>query len=95
MHLKFSGEMWFWKGPAPFHFITVPEAQSDSLSEVAPLVTYGWGMVPITALIGGTEWTTALFPKDGLYVLPIKVAVQRAESLKLGDIIDVDLSVSV
>jgi len=27
MNLEFSGEMWFWKGPAPSHFITVPEEE--------------------------------------------------------------------
>jgi hypothetical protein len=31
MNLEFSGEMWFWKGPAPWHFITVPEEECGEL----------------------------------------------------------------
>jgi hypothetical protein len=23
MHLEFGGELWFWRGPAPWHFVTV------------------------------------------------------------------------
>ncbi|WP_281897961.1 DUF1905 domain-containing protein [Micromonospora humidisoli] len=25
MELAFSGELWWWKGPAPWHFVTVPD----------------------------------------------------------------------
>ncbi len=25
MDLEFSGEIWFWRGPAPWHFVTVPD----------------------------------------------------------------------
>jgi hypothetical protein len=24
VELEFSGEVWFWRGPSPFHFVTVP-----------------------------------------------------------------------
>ena len=41
--------------------------------------------------IGGTEFTTALFPKDGRYLVPVKVAVQRAEAIGEGAIIEVVL----
>ena len=27
MHFQFSGTIWFWKGPAPWYFVTVPEEQ--------------------------------------------------------------------
>lgn len=95
MDLEFSGEIWFWRGPAPFHFVTVPEAESRELHASAPLVTYGWGMIPVTARIGRTEWTTSLWPKDGGYVVPLKVKVQRAEDLALGDVVTVSLTVDV
>lgn len=32
MDLGFSGRVWFWKGPAPWYFITVPEAQCARLA---------------------------------------------------------------
>jgi hypothetical protein len=93
MELEFTGEIWFWKGPSPFHFVTVPEEQSAAIESVAALVSYGWGVIPVAARIGGTDWTTSLFPKEGGYVLPLKDAVRRSEGLMLGDTAAVRLEV--
>jgi hypothetical protein len=95
MDLEVSGELWFWKGPAPWHFVTVPDEQCAALEAASAAVTYGWGMIPVTARIGGTEWTTALWPKDGQYIVPVKAAVRRAERLDLGDPVTVRLTVDV
>lgn len=91
MILEFTGPVWYWRGPAPFHFVTVPEAQSDVIQEVAHLVTYGWGMIPATVRIGKTEWSTALWPKDGAYIVPLKTWVRKAEGIELGDHVTVRL----
>lgn len=93
MELEFAGEIWHWRGPAPFHFITVPEEASAEIKAVSDLVSYGWGMIPVHATIGTTEWTTSLFPKDGLYVVPVKDSVRRAEDLCVGDEVKVLLEV--
>ena len=58
-------------------------------------MTYGWGMIPVTAQIGDTTWTTSLFPKDGRYIVPVKKLVQRAERLEVGDVVTVELTVDV
>ena len=96
MTIEFVGEVWIWKGPAPWFFLTVPESESEQLKEVMRSVTYGWGMIPVTARIGETEWSTSLWPKDGLYILPLKAAVRRAEGFDEGDTVaarlDVDMS---
>ena len=93
MNIKFSGDIWFWKGPSPFYFVTVPAEQSDDLKGISEFVTYGWGMIPVTARIGKTEWKTSLFPKDGRYIVPLKDSVRKAEHLAEGDRITVDLEV--
>ena len=95
MNLEFSGEMWFWKGPAPWHFVTVPDDECIALEATSALVTYGWGMIPVTAQIGSTEWTTSLFPKDGRYIVPVKARVRKAENLVLGNIVTVGLVVTI
>jgi hypothetical protein len=95
MELEFRGEIWFWKGPAPWHFITVPEAESLDVEATSAVVSYGWGMIPVTAQIGATEWETSLFPKDDRYVVPVNAAVRRAEELELGDIVVVRLTIPV
>ncbi|MFI6324422.1 DUF1905 domain-containing protein [Nonomuraea sp. NPDC050556] len=93
MELEFSGEVWFWRGPAPWHFITVPDEECHDLEATAGRVSYGWGMIPVTARIRGTRWTTSLFPKDGRYLVPVKADVRRAEGLDVGDVVTVQLSV--
>jgi hypothetical protein len=95
VELEFSGPIWIWKGPAPYHFVTVPDDGCRALEVVAPMVSYGWGMIPVTARIGGTEWTTSLWPKDGAYVVPLKDAVRRAEGLDEADVVAVRLRVDV
>ncbi|MDR7277501.1 DUF1905 domain-containing protein [Catenuloplanes atrovinosus] len=94
MDLEFSGELWFWRGPAPWHFVTVPEDACAVLREVAPVVSYGWGMIPATVHIGGTSWDTALWPKDGRYLVPIRTATRRAEGLEIGDPVALRLEVA-
>lgn len=94
MTIQFSGEIWFWKGPAPWYFVTVPEQESEELNAQAAVVSYGWGMIPVAARIGKTEWTTSLFPKDGLYIVPVKAGVRQAENIDEGDVIVVRLEVS-
>ena len=89
MNLEFSGEMWFWKGPSPFHFVSVPDEECGQLEAISGFVTYGWGMIPVSAGIGRTEWKTSLFPKDGGYIVPVKDKVRRAERLEVGDTVTV------
>jgi hypothetical protein len=95
LELSFRNEVWYWRGPAPFYFITVPEDQCRELKAVSAEVTYGWGMIPATVRIGATEWTTALFPKDGRYLVPIKGGVRTAEGLDDGDTVTVTLTVAM
>ncbi|MDQ4053209.1 MAG: DUF1905 domain-containing protein [Actinomycetota bacterium] len=95
MDLKFSGEMWFWRGPAPWHFVTVPDEECAAIEVASATVTYGWGMIPVAARIGATEWTTSLWPKEGRYIVPVKTCVRKAESIELGDLVTVRLAVDV
>lgn len=93
MNITFDGPIWYWRGPAPWYFVTVPPRQCQDLTAIAGAVTYGWGMIPATVRIGGTTWTTSLFPKDGGYVVPIKTSVRKAQRLAEGDTVSVRLDV--
>ena len=95
MELEFSGVVWFWRGPSPYHFVTVPEDESAELAAVSASVTYGWGMIPVTARIGTTQWTTSLFPKDGGYLVPLKDKVRHAEGLDVDDTVTIRLVVAL
>ena len=93
MHLEFTGDIWYWRGPAPWFFVSVPEEQSQDIKAISNLVTYGWGVIPVHVRIGRTEYTTSLFPKDGRYIVPIKVSVRRAEGLEQGDTVTIWLEI--
>lgn len=95
MTCAFDGEIFIWRGPSPFYFVAVPAHHSRDIQALAGLVTYGWGMIPVTVRVGRTTWTTSLFPKDGGYVVPLKDKVRAAESLDAGDVVTVQLSVEV
>jgi hypothetical protein len=93
MIVEFEGEIIYWRGPAPFLFVAVPEGPSRDLKAISAGVTYGWGVIPANLRIGQTEWTSSLFPKDGRYLVPIKMSVQKAENLKVGDRVFIRLEV--
>jgi hypothetical protein len=94
INIKFTGEIWYWRGPAPFFFITIPQDQSEEIKAVSKMATYGWGVIPVKVIIGKTEFKTSLFPKDGKYLVPVKASVRKAEMLELGDEVNLRLEVS-
>lgn len=91
MEIEFSAEVWEWRGPAPFFFVSVPEEGSAEIESVAGEVSYGWGCIPVIGTIGSTRFETAIIPKDGLYAVPLKVAVRRAEDIEEGEVVTVTL----
>ncbi len=86
----FDGEIIEWRGPAPYFFVVMPESDSADLKEEARSLIY-WGQVPVRVVIGGTEFSTALFPKDGRYLVPLRAAVRKAEGIGEGDVVAVTL----
>ncbi|WP_432133220.1 MULTISPECIES: DUF1905 domain-containing protein [unclassified Streptomyces] len=93
MRLVFDGRVIEWRGPAPYYFVPVPEPESADIREVAAMATYGWGVIPVRARIGGADFETSLFPKDGGYLLPLKNAVRKPRGLGAGDEVRVEMTV--
>jgi hypothetical protein len=93
LRLRFEAPVFEWRGPAPYHFVAVPAAACEEIGEVAAEVTYGWGMVPVRVVLGDSEWETALWPRDGGYVVPVKDWVREAEGVDLGQVVEVRLDV--
>ena len=93
MQWSATGRVVEWRGPAPFLFVALPADVSQEVREVAAAASYGWGAVPVEAQLGGTPFTTSLFPKDGRYLLPLRAAVRRAEGVDVDDEVAVVLRV--
>jgi uncharacterized protein DUF1905 len=89
----FDGELIAWRGPSPFHFVALPADDAAAIKSIAAAVTYGWGMIPVRARVGDSTFETALWPRDGGYVLPIRDNVRFAQDLQLGDDVAVELRV--
>jgi hypothetical protein len=90
MEWVFDGEVIEWRGPAPYFFVAMPESDSAELKEQARSLIY-WGQVPVRVVIGDTEFSTALFPRDGRYLVPLRAAVRKAEGIDEGDVVAVSL----
>ena len=93
--LDFVGEVFEWRGPAPFYFVRVPDPEALLISEIASMVTYGWGVIPATVSVGATTVTTSLFPKDGGYLVPIKNALRIPEEIEMGDQVEITLDIAL
>ena len=93
--MTFSGDVFEWRGPAPFYFVEVPEEQSAQIKEVSHLVSYGWGVIPVLVQIGKTEISTSLFPKQGKYLVPLKETIRRPEQLEVGNLAHITLVLNV
>jgi len=93
LELDFVAEIIHWRGPAPFQFAPLPPDAAEQVRQVAKSVSYGWGVIPVTATIGDATFTTSLFPRDGTYLLPIKVEAQRKTGVTVGDTVSVSMTV--
>lgn len=92
MDFEFEGRVVEWRGPAPFYFVAVPEEESADIKFAAKGLEY-WGQVPVTVRIGDLEFTTALFPRDGRYLLPLKDAIRTSAGIEVDQVVAVALSV--
>ncbi len=95
MELELTGEIFYWRGPSPYHYVRVPGEQSAAIRAVAPEVSYGWGVIPVLARLADTEWETSLFPKDGGYLVPVKNAVRDVEGVDDGDVVTITLTIAL
>lgn len=94
IRLNVTGRVFHWHGPSPFHFVAVPEDACAVIRDVAAMVSYGWGVIPVSARVGDTIFTTSLFPKNGGYLVPLKDAVRAAEGIDVDDTISVLLTIA-
>jgi hypothetical protein len=92
MDFEFEGSVVEWRGPAPFYFVSIPNEESADIKFAAKGIEY-WGQVPVVVRISRIEFTTALFPKDGRYLIPLKDAVRQAAGIEVDDVLAVALNV--
>ena len=96
--VAFDAELWLWDARRndSWTFVSLPAEATEEIRDHAG-APRGFGSVPVRATVGGTTWTTSIFPDSGRdgYVLPIKRAVRSAEGLEVGDTASVTVELVV
>ncbi|MFI7586652.1 DUF1905 domain-containing protein [Spongisporangium articulatum] len=92
---EFEAPLYRWAARVDsWFFVALPEDVADAIDELSP-VKGGFGSVPVSVAIGGSEWETSVFPDDGrgTFVLPVKKAVRTRAKVGEGDVVQVWLRV--
>lgn len=98
-----TGLLWLWSGPeggGSWHFLAIDGEAAEAIRahEVMRRLELGsgrgFGSVKVQARIGNMRWGTSVFPssENGGWVLPVKLAVRKAENLTAGDEAEVELN---
>lgn len=99
MNFSFEAQLWLWdaRQSDSWTFLSLPADVSEEIRDyAATLPRAGFGSVRVAVRVGGTNWTTSIFPdaKAGVYVLPVKKSVRHAESVEAGDTVTVSLELA-
>lgn len=94
---KVRASVWLYPGMAGWHFVTIPQKQSDEIRTNFWAKKRGWGSLPVRVTLGKMRWKTSIFPdkKQGCYVLPLKADVRKKEKVKAGGTVNFSLEVCV
>jgi len=90
----FSAELYLWEARTDsWVFANLPEDVADEIEDAAPEPRRGFGAVRVEVTVGASTWRTSVFPskRDATFVLPLKKAILKAESLTVGDTVAVSL----
>ena len=88
-----TAPLWIWTGESGcWHFITVPEDQSDEIRAHCFANSRGFRSTKVEARIDEVSWRTSVFPmKSGGYFLPVKAEVRRKARIAAGDEVTVEI----
>lgn len=92
----FKEKIWLYPGmQGAWHFISVPKKASTMIKERQGKNRRGFGAIAVSVTIERTTWTTSIFPesRSGLYILPLKASVRKAEGLMNGESAKVTLTI--
>lgn len=82
--------MWDARRADRWTFVSLPAEASEEIRDLAGGSRRGFGSLRARVTVGASMWATSIFPgSGGAYVLPIKSAIRKAETLDVGDIVSV------
>ena len=94
MSYTFTSVLYLWEARTDsWVFANLPEDIADEIEDAAPEPRRGFGAVKVEVTVGASTWRTSVFPskQDATFVLPVKKAILKAESLAVGDTVKISL----
>jgi hypothetical protein len=67
--------------------------QSEELDIYKRELTYGWGVIPCQVTLGAVTTNTSLFPKNGVYLVPLKDILRKPDGISVGHQITLSLQI--
>jgi hypothetical protein len=98
--LSFTAPLRIWRseGYGDIGYVTIEGAAAEAIGAHALIRRLelgrrrGFGSVKVGVAIGGSRWSTSVFPqKGGSWFLPVRKAIRRAEGLAAGEEVAVRL----
>lgn len=92
---KIKSKLFKWTGKAAWFFIRIEKKLAEKINDNFSMYAAGWGSLPVNVTLGNSKWKTSIFPDKGTYLLPIKSQIRKAENIKEGDELDINLKIAV
>lgn len=88
---EFSAKSWQHVSTGGWYFVSLPTEMAKEIRIALKNEEEGWGRLKAIAIIGNTEWKTALWfdTKNNTYLLPLKAEIRKKENIETGKLIDV------
>lgn len=93
LQYTFRAGCWRYSGPAGWYFVSLPTRLSKEIRKTLKPEEEGWGRLRLVARVGDTDWKTAIWfdTKLNTYLLPLKAAVRKKESIEAGALLAITL----
>ncbi|HEX5005654.1 MAG TPA: DUF1905 domain-containing protein [Hyphomonadaceae bacterium] len=93
----FKAKVWAQESTGAWHFVTLPASLSKRIRTLTTGLRKPFGSFRVSAKTGRTSWETSLFAdtKRDAFVLPVKADVRRREKIRLGDTIEVSVTLGL
>lgn len=92
---KFKSKVLIYPGMGGWRFVILPKKESKEIKEKFGKCAKGWGSIPVSVLVGDTNWKTSIFPdkKSGTYLLPLKAQVRKSENIMDDDTVQCTIQI--
>ena len=86
-------KIWQHSSDGGWHFVSLPQNISKEIRDSFRSLEEGWGRLKVTAVIGNSEWKTAIWfdTKANTYLLPVKSSIREKEKIHTSEFVKVSI----